>query len=216
MVGVMVRQVHCLCTVAHQHMPTLVSNSHLPKACLAIAEDSAVAARASVQVFIELCRSALAKLEYKLNCAQGTVTHAPHIFISSQPASSRVHRAAFQTGKRQAVVCRQHLSQLLEGLALLTQQAASASAPHCAASLLHLTQALVDQHASLCSQTVPPDFADLLAEAVRKSVSLCVSCVRHQVQAITLRLATSDLFDVQAGSASGTQSPCSFLHISGL
>ena len=108
------------------------------------------------------------------------------------------------------MVCRQHLSQLLDGLALLTQQAASASGPHSAASLLHLTQALADQHASLCSQTVPPDFADLLAEAVRKSVTLCVSCVRHQVQAITLRLATSDMFDVQAGSASGTQSPCSF------
>ena len=101
------------------------------------------------------------------------------------------------------MACRQHLSQLLEEVALLTEQAASASAPHCAASLLHLTQALADEHASLPSQSVPPDFVDLLAEAVRQSVSLCVSCVCHQVQAINLRLATSDLFDAQASTASG-------------
>ena len=105
---------------------------------------------------------------------------------------------------RQALVRRQHLSQLLEGLALRTQHAASSSAPQCAASLLHLTQALADQHASLLPQAVPAHFVDLLAEAAKQGVGLCVSCVSHQVQAIKLRLATSDLFDEQAGTASGT------------
>lgn len=111
------------------------------------------------------------------------------------------------------MACRQHLSQLLEEAALLTGQAASASTPHCAASLLHLTQALADEHASLSPQSVPPDFVDLLAEAVRQSVSLCVSCVCHQVQAINLRLATSDLFDAQASTASGAKPPTSIHHL---
>lgn len=101
------------------------------------------------------------------------------------------------------VACRQHLSQMLDGLALMTQQAASASAPQCAASLLRLTRAFADQHASLLPQAVPPHFVNLLAEAVKQSVSLCVSCVSHQVQAINLRLATSDLFNEQAGTTSG-------------
>ena len=56
MLGVMVRQVQWLWTVAHKHMPTLVSSSHLTAIGLAIAEDSVVAAHASVQAFIELCR----------------------------------------------------------------------------------------------------------------------------------------------------------------
>lgn len=98
---------------------------------------------------------------------------------------------------------------MLEGLAVLTQQAASASAPQCAVSLLHLTQTLADRHASLPPQAVPAHFVDLLAEAAKQSVGLCVSCVSHQVQAINLRLATSDLFDVQAGTTSGRVSSTS-------
>lgn len=119
------------------------------------------------------------------------------------------------------MACRQHLSQVLEGLAVLTQQATSASAPQCAASLLHLTQALADQHASLSPQAVPADFVNLLAEAAKQSVGLCVSCVSHQVQAINLRLATSDLFDMQASTASGgvfslspyTSSPAPYVYV---
>lgn len=110
------------------------------------------------------------------------------------------------------MACRQHLSRLLEEATILTEQAASASAPHCAASLLHLTQALADEHASLPPHSVPPDFVDLLAEAVRQSVSLCVACVCHQVQAINLRLATSDLFDVQASMASGATDSLTSIH----
>ena len=52
----MVSQVQWLWTVAHKHMPTLVSSSHLPNTGLAIAQDSIVAAHASVQAFVELCR----------------------------------------------------------------------------------------------------------------------------------------------------------------
>ena len=92
---------------------------------------------------------------------------------------------------------------------MLTQQAASASAPQCVVSLLHLTQTLADRHATLPIQAVPAHFVDLLAEAGRQSVGLCVSCMSHRVQAINLRLATSDLFDVQAGMASGTVSSTS-------
>ena len=104
---------------------------------------------------------------------------------------------------------------MLDGLALMTQQAASASAPQCAASLLRLTRAFADQHASLLPQAVPSHFVNLLAEAVKQSVSLCVSCVSHQVQAINLRLATSDLFNEQAGTTSGRDcflSPCQIAH----
>ena len=107
-----------------------------------------------------------------------------------------------------AVACRQHLFHLLDELSLVIKQAASLSAPHCAACLLRLTEALADQHVSLISQSMPPDFVELLAEAVRRGVGLCVSCVCHQVQAINLRLATSGLFDVQAGTASGTHPSC--------
>lgn len=56
MLGVMVRQVQCLWTVANKHLPTLVSSSHLAATGLSIAEDSVVAAHASVQAFVELCR----------------------------------------------------------------------------------------------------------------------------------------------------------------
>lgn len=91
---------------------------------------------------------------------------------------------------------------------MVMQQAAAASAPHCAACLLRLTHALARHHASLASQSLPPNFVQLLAEAVGQSVGLCVSCACHQVQAINLRLATSDLFDVQGGAASGIRPSC--------
>lgn len=121
-----------------------------------------------------------------------------------------VHDAAYPGGTlEKEVACRQHLFHLLEELGLVMKQAASASAPHCAACLLRLTQILADQHASLASQSVPPDFAEVLAEAVRQSVGFCMWCVCHQVQAINLRLATSGLFDVQVGAASGKHPSCS-------
>lgn len=106
------------------------------------------------------------------------------------------------------VACRQHLFHLLEEVGLVVKQAASSSAPHCAACLLRLTETLAHQHASLASQSVPPDFVELLAAAVRQGVGLCMSCVCHQVQAINLRLATSGLFDVPVGAASGKHPSC--------
>ena len=54
--GVMVCQLRWLWAVAQQHMPALLTNSNLPIAALAIAEDSAAAAHATVQAFLDLCR----------------------------------------------------------------------------------------------------------------------------------------------------------------
>ena len=56
MLGVMTCQLRWLWPVAQQHMPALLTNSNLPTAALAIAEDSVAAAHATVQAFLDLCR----------------------------------------------------------------------------------------------------------------------------------------------------------------
>ena len=56
LLGVMLRQLQWLWTVAHRHMPTLVSSSHLSSTGLGSAQGSVLAAHASVQAFIQLCR----------------------------------------------------------------------------------------------------------------------------------------------------------------
>ena len=45
-----------------------------------------------------------------------------------------------------------------------------------------------------------------MAEAGRQCVTLCIACACHQIEAVNLRLASSDLFNMQSGKESGTQS----------
>ena len=102
---------------------------------------------------------------------------------------------------------RQHLSQLLDVLAQLIKEVSSSLAALCAACLLHCTKGIADHHRTLSPELPIPQFADLIEEAGRQCVSLCIGCACHQIQAVNLQLASSDLFEMQRGKESGMQ-PC--------
>ena len=102
------------------------------------------------------------------------------------------------------VTRRHHLSQLLEGLATWTRHAALAMAAKHTACLLQLAELLAYTNAGLVPHLVPSQFGNVLEDAGQQCAALCIDCACHQIQVVNLRLATSDLFDVQAASVSGT------------
>ena len=90
--------------------------------------------------------------------------------------------------------CRQVLQALLDGLESRCRAGDSATAAVCAAGLVKLTRKIGDSQAGLTSSMAPEAFQDMLADASRQTCALCIDCACQQVQAINLRLATSDLF----------------------
>ncbi len=106
----------------------------------------------------------------------------------------------------QCLTCRQHLGELLEGLTSWTKDAGSATAAKNTACLLQTTKAFAETQARVMTQALPAHFGDVIQEAGRQCAALCIACACQQVRAISLRLATSDLFQAQPGPVSGTPS----------
>ena len=98
------------------------------------------------------------------------------------------------SGDDQCALCRQVIQGLLDVLESKCRAVDSATAASCAACLVQLTHLLWDAGASLTASSAPSDFRELLAEGSRQCCALCIACACQQVQALNLRLATSDLF----------------------
>ena len=107
------------------------------------------------------------------------------------------------SGDDQCALCRQVIQGLLDVLESKCRAVDSATAASCAACLVQLTHLVCDAGASLTASSAPSDFRELLAEGSRQCCALCIACACQQVQALNLRLATSDLFQPSHPAASG-------------
>ena len=99
--------------------------------------------------------------------------------------------------------CRQTLVQLLDGLASIVQNAASAEAAQHAACLVRMTTASAVTQARLQSEAQPAAFAQVVEDAGRQCAGLCIGAGCHEVHALSLHLATSDLFTPHATALPG-------------